>query len=55
MIDFVLKRLREPSTYAGFAGLAAAVGVTEPLYQAISAVVMAVAGLAAVVLSERKD
>lgn len=55
MIDFVLKRLREPSTYAGFAGLAAAVGVAEPLYQAISAVVMAVAGLAAVVLSERKD
>ncbi len=55
MVDFVLKRLREPSTYAGFAGLAAAVGVAEPLYQAISAVVMAVAGLAAVVLSERKD
>jgi hypothetical protein len=54
MIDFVLKRLREPSTYAGFAGLAAAVGVAEPLYQAIAAVVMAVAGLAAVVMSEKK-
>lgn len=55
MVDFVLKRLREPSTYAGFAGLAAAVGVAEPLYQAICAVIMAGAGLAAVVLSERKD
>jgi len=55
MIDFALKRLREPSTYAGLAGLAAAFGVAEPLYQAISAVVMAVAGLAAVVMAERKD
>lgn len=54
MIDFVLKRLREPSTYAGFAGLAAAVGIAEPLYQAISAVIMAVAGLAAIVMSEKK-
>jgi hypothetical protein len=54
MVDFVLKRLREPSTYAGFAGLAAAVGIAEPLYQAIAAVIMTVAGLAAVVMSEKK-
>ena len=54
MIDFVLHRLREPSTYAGLAGLAAAVGIAEPLYQAISAVIMAAAGLAAVVMSEHK-
>lgn len=54
MIDFVLNRLREPSTYAGLAGLAAAVGIAEPLYQAISAVIMAAAGLAAIFLSEKK-
>ena len=54
MIDFVLNRMREPSTYAGFAGLAAAVGIAEPLYQAISAVIMAAAGLAAIFLSEQK-
>jgi hypothetical protein len=54
MIDFVLNRLREPSTYAGLAGLAAAVGIAEPLYQAISAVIMAAAGLAAILLSENK-
>jgi hypothetical protein len=54
MIDFVLNRLREPSTYAGLAGLAAAVGIAEPLYQAISAVIMAAAGLAAIFLSENK-
>jgi hypothetical protein len=29
--------------------------IAEPLYQAISAVVMAVAGLAAVVMAEHKD
>ena len=54
MIDFVLNRMREPSTYAGLAGLAAAVGIAEPLYQAISAVIMAAAGLAAIFLSEKK-
>lgn len=54
MINFVLNRLREPSTYAGLAGLAAAVGIAEPLYQAISAAIMAVAGLAAIFLSEKK-
>jgi hypothetical protein len=53
MVEFVLHRLREPSTYAGLAGLAAALGVAEPLYQAASAVVMALAGLAAVLLAEK--
>ena len=55
MVDFVIKRLREPSTYAGFSGLAAAVGIAEPLYQAAAAVVMAVAGLVAVFLAEKKS
>ena len=53
MFNFVLDRLREPSTYAGLAGIAAALGVAEPLYQAVSAVIMAVAGLAAVLLGEQ--
>ena len=52
MLNFVLTRLGEPSTYAGFAGLAAAVGIAEPLYQAGAAVVMALAGLAAILLGE---
>ncbi len=55
MVDFILKRLREPSTYAGLSGLAGALGIAEPLYQAASAVVMAVAGLAAIVLAEKKS
>lgn len=53
MVNFVIGRLREPSTYAGLAGLAAALGVAEPIYQAASAVVMAVAGLAAILLTEK--
>lgn len=53
MVDFVIGRLREPSTYAGLAGLAAAVGISDSLYSAGAAVVMAVAGLAAVVLAEK--
>lgn len=53
MFNFVLNRLREPSTYAGLAGMAAALGVAQPLYQAISAVIMAVAGLAAILLGEQ--
>lgn len=53
MFNFVLNRLREPSTYAGLAGIAAALGVAEPLYQAVSAVIMAVAGLAAILLGEQ--
>lgn len=54
MVNWIVARLREPSTYAGFAGLAAAIGIAGPLYQAASTVVMALAGLAAVLLSENK-
>lgn len=54
MFDFVIDRLREPSTYAGFAGLAAAIGIAEPVYQAAASVVMALAGLAAVLMVESK-
>lgn len=53
MLNFVLMRLREPSTYAGLAGLAAAVGIAEPVYQAGAAFIMAAAGLAAVLLGEQ--
>lgn len=53
MFNFVLNRLREPSTYAGLAGMAAALGVAQPLYQAISTVIMAIACLAAILLGEQ--
>lgn len=52
-VSFVLNRLKEPSTYAGFAGLALAFGVSNDLYGAASAVAAAVAGLISVVLAEK--
>lgn len=53
IVDFALKRLKEPSTYAGLSGLALAFGISSDLYAAASSVIAAVAGLAAVVLAER--
>ena len=54
MIDWLLARLSEPSTYAGFAAIAGSIGLSAPLYSAISAVAVAVAGLVAVILHEKK-
>ena len=53
IVNFVLNRLKEPSTYAGLSGLALAFGVSSDLYAAASSAVAAVAGLIAVVLAEK--
>jgi len=53
IVNFVLSRLKEPSTYAGLSGLALALGVSGELYSAASAAIAAVAGLVAVVLVEK--
>ena len=53
VVNFVLARLKEPSTYAGLSGLALALGVSGELYNAASAALAAVAGLVAVVLVEK--
>jgi hypothetical protein len=52
IVNFVLNRLKEPSTYAGLSGLALALGVSGELYSAASAALAAVAGLIAVVLAD---
>lgn len=49
----LIERLQEPSTYAGLAAIVAALGVSEPLWAAISAFVAAGFGLAAIVLREK--
>lgn len=53
-MSYILSRLREPSTYAGAAAIAAAFGlsVSAEWVQAVSALGAAVAGVAAVVLKE---
>ena len=53
VVNFVLARLKEPSTYAGLSGLALALGVSGELYSAATAALAAVAGLVAVVLAEK--
>lgn len=53
MVKFVIDRLKEPSTYAGFSGLALALGVSGELYQATAALLAAIAGLASIILAEK--
>lgn len=53
MKEWILKRGQEPSTWAGFAGLAAAIGVSQPLYAAISGALVALFSLVAVVMREK--
>ena len=55
IVDFALKRLKEPSTYAGLSGLALALGVSGDLYAAVSSAIAAVAGLIAIVLAENAE
>lgn len=53
-MQWVIDRLDEPSTYAGLSGLATAVGISQPLYGAISAILTAVFGLVAILKKEGK-
>ena len=53
MVQFILLRLKEPSTYAGLSGLAMALGVSTHIYEAASVAVAGVAGLVAVILAEK--
>jgi hypothetical protein len=52
-VSWLLNRLKEPSTYAGFAGLALAFGLSDVQWSAVSALVAALAGAAAVFLAEK--
>lgn len=52
VIDWMLSRLREPSTFAGFASLAIAAGLTDAQWATIAAGVAGVAGIVAMLLSD---
>ena len=56
LLEFVLDRLREPSTYAGLGAILAAAGVhvDDAVLQTSIQALVALAGLAAVLVSERK-
>ena len=51
-VHWLLARLKEPSTYAGFAGLALAFGLSDVQWAAVSTAVAGLAGDAAVFLTE---
>lgn len=53
IVNFIITRLKEPSTYAGLSGLALALGISGDLYAAASSAIAGIAGLIAVVLAEK--
>jgi len=55
LVHMLLDRLREPSTFAGLAGLAAAVGITIPgeLMTQIGVVVGGIAAIASMFMKEK--
>jgi hypothetical protein len=55
IVHFILKRLKEPSTYAGVASLALALGLTDVQWEAISAAVAGLASVVAVFLMEKPE
>jgi hypothetical protein len=52
IVSFLVNRLKEPSTYAGFAGIALAFGLSDAEWSAIATAVAGLAGLAAMFLIE---
>ena len=53
-MDYFLKRIREPSTWAGLSALGLLVGLPPGSVELAGQVVMGVGGLAAIFLSEKK-
>jgi len=52
LVTWLLARLKEPSTYAGFAGLALAFGLSNAEWATVSTALASVAGVAAMFLSD---
>ena len=53
-MDIILKRIREPSTWAGIAALGALFGIPAEHIGLVGQVAMGVGGLAAVLRAEKK-
>jgi hypothetical protein len=52
IVSWIANRLKEPSTYAGFAGMALAFGLSDAEWAAVSTAAAGVAGLIAMLLSD---
>ena len=55
MLQTIISRLKEPSTYAGLAGLAAAVGLGAEDWQTVSMALAGMAGVVAILLREKSS
>lgn len=53
MLNWILDRAAESSTWAGLAGVAGSVGVSDTTYHAVASVIMAICGLIAVIMKEK--
>lgn len=53
-MELILKRIREPSTWAGIAALGALFGIPTEHIGLVGQVAMGVGGLAAIVIGEKK-
>jgi hypothetical protein len=53
ILNWILDRAKEPSTYAGLSGLALALGLTDAEWSAIGTAAAAVFAAVAVVVAER--
>ena len=52
IVSWIANRLKEPSTYAGFAGMALAFGLSDAEWAAVSTAAAGVAGLVAMLLAD---
>jgi len=52
IVSFLVNRLKEPSTYAGFAGIALAFGLSDAEWATVSTAIAGLAGVIAMFLSE---
>jgi len=52
VVSFLVSRLKEPSTYAGFAGIALAFGLSSEEWSVIATALAGLAGVAAMFLVE---
>ena len=52
IVSWLVGRLKEPSTYAGFSGIALALGLTAEEWSTVYTAFAALAGVAAMFLSE---
>lgn len=50
MLNYIIGRLKEPSTYAGFAGLALALGISDAQWSVYSTAAAAIASVIAMLL-----